>query len=105
MNPYNPKQVATYAAMKSGLKEMPQMRYNGFIVVATYAAMKSGLKESCRRSGAARDGVATYAAMKSGLKASRMSLRPIQKSRSNLCRDEKRTESNPSYVYIAVTDL
>ena len=37
-------QVATYAAMKSGLKALERLCMLGIEKVATYAAMKSGLK-------------------------------------------------------------
>ena len=85
--------VATYAAMKSGLKGFYADRIifpiNGSNLcrdekrtesswavvdadncacVATYAAMKSGLKVSIATALKASKSVATYAAMKSGLK-------------------------------------
>ena len=61
--------------------------------VATYAAMKSGLKALDYSLGGGIPLVATYAAMKSGLKVP-LNVNPhLSKSSSNLCRDEKRTES------------
>ena len=68
--------VATYAAMKSGLKDLTILRFCQICVVATYAAMKSGLK------------------------ANRLVCTLISESCSNLCRDEKRTESNFANINI-----
>ena len=57
--------------MKSGLKGGNSDRLSfSYICVATYAAMKSGLKALCAVTGVKwYFPVATYAAMKSGLKA------------------------------------
>ena len=62
------RSVATYAAMKSGLKVKCATLSIMTPVVATYAAMKSGLKELCAVMRRRFHDVATYAAMKSGLK-------------------------------------
>ena len=56
--------------------------------------MKSGLKELAAPSPTGGQDVATYAAMKSGLKALKNPLRQRRRYCSNLCRDEKRTESD-----------
>ena len=81
--------------MKSGLKAAPQRLAREVAKqVATYAAMKSGLKGiEADKLNQFVDSVATYAAMKSGLKESSVKLASPRSARSNLCRDEKRTES------------
>ena len=78
--------------MKSGLKVITMLCCRVSDSVATYAAMKSGLKVMLRLRIIVRQEVATYAAMKSGLKGYPPSFIPIKVKRSNLCRDEKRTE-------------
>ncbi len=109
--------VSTYAAMKSGLKASTNMHKNirqslnlcrdekrtesapslksdfkRISTVSTYAAMKSGLKDFYGNFRPVSSGVSTYAAMKSGLKGNdRQRIDPF--TRLNLCRDEKRTES------------
>ena len=76
------REVATYAAMKSGLKVFLRCVSCSFWDVATYAAMKSGLKDYeslCVLFGYSETtkAFASFSAIVS----------------SNLCRDEKRTES------------
>ena len=91
------KCVATYAPMKRGLKD-PYVHSNnlGPVVsdqVATYAPMKRGLKGELRRCDGRRAGVATYAPMKRGLKAQSTDTNKQLCLSSNLCPDEKGTES------------
>ena len=57
--------------------------------------MKSGLKDTVVVAGDVVGMVATYAAMKSGLKGLCVMLSLQCADGSNLCRDEKRTESCP----------
>ena len=90
-----PCHVATYAAMKSGLKETLATLSLRSHTVATYAAMKSGLKDLIESCASLSLHVATYAAMKSGLKVLLTCPSPNRRHGSNLCRDEKRTERFP----------
>ena len=84
--------VATIAAMKSGLKaEQSSYPLCPTDYVATIAAMKSGLKAILELY-LQRIQVATIAAMKSGLKVLNKPPVNITIFGSNHCRDEKRTE-------------
>ena len=56
--------------------------------------MKRGLKDEKLDRHIAEERVATYAPMKRGLKASGHDIRPRHLLRSNLCPDEKGTESS-----------
>ena len=87
--------------MKSGLKVRS---WDARIVknVATYAAMKSGLKEYESNAPRPEMGVATYAAMKSGLKVHFCGENQSPPACSNLCRDEKRTESHRTKAPLSV---
>ena len=72
VTPHNAKtmpNVATIAAMKSGLKVKTVVPSAMDIEVATIAAMKSGLKDVRQHTTNIHFRVATIAAMKSGLKA------------------------------------
>ena len=66
--------------------------------------MKSGLKASPLPMADCARVVATYAAMKSGLKVCANSRLDASFPRSNLCRDEKRTESIRSSIWLFQLD-
>ena len=86
--------VATYAAMKSGLKGPPR----GTLLIDSRSSNlcrdeKRTERASCHAKAERLRSVATYAAMKSGLKVDPGDMVSKTCDGSNLCRDEKRTES------------
>ena len=80
--------------MKRGLKAIIRKAGSNVTSVATFAPMKRGLKatdDRCARGGGA---VATFAPMKRGLKVEiPINTQPLLILCSNLCPDEKGTES------------
>ena len=85
--------VATYAAMKSGLKDrerdLPPRIHRRSNLCRDEKRTESAIRNIDRQFAV----VATYAAMKSGLKGKSCGKSHLVRLRSNLCRDEKRTES------------